>query len=120
MCDLAQEQKFQDNMPTFFAGTHIFARGTICAPCKAMCAPAQAQNFQNNMNFSFFFAGTHHSARDTICAPSKNMCAPAKAQIFKIICPYFFFAGTHIFLLGAQLMPLAKIFVPQYKQKNSK
>ena len=29
--------------------THISARGTTCAPSKNMCAPAQAQNVENNI-----------------------------------------------------------------------
>ena len=53
-----------------------------------MCAPAQAQNFQNNIPlwhkqmYAFIYVSTY-SARGTICAPSKNMCAPAQAQNFQ-------------------------------------
>ena len=56
-------------------GTHIFARGTSCAPSRNMYVPLKKVLLK--------MKGTHIFARGTSCAPSRNMYVPLKKYFLK-------------------------------------
>ena len=61
-------------------GTHIFTRGTSCAPSRNMCFPGKKMTSYNEGKYLIkcLCWGTHIFARGTSCAPRTNMCVPPK------------------------------------------